>query len=104
MAAPHVSGLAAALIEKFPSLTAAQIVNRIKNGASLTGLTGSGGQTTANSSTAVMEAIFGHGLINGTISAAAFGNYIYANGSNLSNGVNLSTSKISLPALPAHTK
>ena len=35
MAAPHVSGLAAALAEKFPSLTAAQIVTRIKNGASL---------------------------------------------------------------------
>ena len=98
MATPHVSGLAAALAEKFPSLTAAQIVTRIKNGASHTGLTGRGGETTANSTTAQLQAIFGHGLINGTTSAAAFGNYIYANGSNLSNGVNLGTSKISLPA------
>ncbi len=92
-------------MEKFPSLSAAQIVTRIKNGASLTGLTGTGGQTTANSSTSTMQAIFGHGLINGTASAAAFGNYIYANGSNLSNGVDLSTSKISLPSgLPASTQ
>ena len=102
MATPHVSGLAAALAEKFPSLTAAQIVTRIKNGASYSGLTGRGGETSANSSTATMQSIFGHGLINGTTSAAAFGNYIYANGSNLSNGVDLSASKVSLPsALPA---
>ena len=98
MAAPHVAGLAAALMEKFPSLTTAQIATRIKNGASHTGLTGRGGETTANSTTAQLQAIFGHGLINGTTSAAAFGNYIYANGSNLSNGVNLGTSKISLPS------
>ncbi len=105
MATPHVSGLAAALAEKFPSLTAAQIVTRIKNGASYSGLTGRGGETSANSSTATMQSIFGHGLINGTTSAAAFGNYIYANGSNLSNGVDLSVSKVSLPsALPASTQ
>ena len=105
MATPHVSGLAAALAEKFPSLTAAQIVTRIKNGASYSGLTGRGGETSANSSTATMQAIFGHGLINGTTSASAFGNYIYANGSNLSNGVDLSVSKVSLPSgLPASTQ
>ena len=105
MATPHVSGLAAALAEKFPSLTAAQIVTRIKNGASYSGLTGRGGETSANSSTATMQSIFGHGLINGTTSAAAFGNYIYANGSNLSKGVDLSVSKVSLPyALPASTQ
>ncbi|MDA9882212.1 S8 family serine peptidase [Alphaproteobacteria bacterium] len=105
MATPHVSGLAATLAEKFPSLTAAQIVTRIKSGASYSGLTGRGGETSANSSTATMQSIFGHGLINGTTSAAAFGNYIYANGSNLSNGVNVNASRISLPAsLPASTQ
>ncbi len=98
MATPHVSGLAAALAEKFPSLTAAEIVTRIKNGASYTGLTGRGGETSANSSAATMQAIFGYGLVNGTTSAAAFGSYIYANGNNLSNGVNLSASRISLPS------
>ena len=97
-AAPHVSGLAAALSEKFPSLTAAQIVTRIKNGASYDGLTGRGGETTANSTTAQLQAIFGHGLINSTTSAAAFGNYIYANGSDLADGTNVSATKISLPA------
>ncbi len=105
MAAPHVSGLVAALVEKFPSLTAAQIVTRVKSGASHNGLTGRGGETTANSTTAQLQAIFGHGLINATASAAAFGNYIYANGSNLNNGRDLSISKLSLPAgLPASTQ
>ena len=70
MAAPHVSGLAAALMEKFPSLTAAQIVTRIKSGASYNGLTGRGGETSSNSSTATMQAIFGHGLINSETSAS----------------------------------
>jgi len=105
MATPHVSGLVAALMEKFPSLTAAQIVTRVKSGASYNGLTGRGGETTANSTTAQLQAIFGHGLINATASAAAFGNYIYANGSNLNNGRDLSVSKLSLPAsLPASTQ
>jgi hypothetical protein len=98
MAAPHVSGLATALSEKFPSLTAAQIVTRIKNGASYDGLTGRGGETTANSTTAQLQAIFGHGLINSTTSAAAFGNYIYANGSNLADGTDVGASRIALPA------
>jgi len=102
MAAPHVAGVAAALMEKFPSLTTAQIATRIKTTASLTGLTGRGGETTANSTTAQMQAIFGHGLINSTAAAASIGSYIYANGSNLNNGQNLSLSKLSLPAgLPA---
>jgi len=105
MATPHVSGLVAALMEKFPSLTAAQIVTRVKSGASYNGLTGRGGETTANSTTAQLQAIFGHGLINATASAATFGNYIYANGSNLNNGRDLSISKLSLPAgLPASTQ
>ncbi len=95
MAAPHVSGLVAALREKFPSLTAAQIVTRVKNGASLSGLTGSGGQTTANSSTAVMEAIFGHGLINATASASALGTLVYPTGSSLSDGY---VTTVSLPS------
>ena len=105
MAAPHVSGLAAALMEKFPSLTAAQIATRIKTTASYSGLTGASGQTSANSSTAVMQAIFGHGLVNSTAASASIGSYIYANGSNLNNGKNLSKGKLSLPTgLPAPTQ
>jgi len=98
MAAPHVSGLAAALMEKFPSLTPAQIATRIKSTASYTGLTGSSGQTSANSSTAVMQAIFGHGLVNATAASARIGSYIYANGNDLNNGHNLGMSRLSLPA------
>ena len=105
MAAPHVAGIGAALMEKFPSLTTAQIATRIKTTASLTGLTGRGGETTGNSSTSQMEAIFGHGLVNSTAAAARIGSYTYANGSNLNNGQNLSVSKLSLPTgLPASTQ
>ena len=102
MAAPHVSGLAAALMEKFPSLTPAQIATRIKSTASYSGLTGSGGQTSANSSTADMQAIFGHGLVNATAASARIGNYIYANGSGLEDGTDVTATRIAIPAgLPA---
>jgi subtilase-type serine protease len=105
MAAPHVSGLAAALMEKFPSLTAAQIATRIKSTASYSTLTGSSGQTSANSSAATMQAIFGYGLVNSGRAAAAIGSYVYATGSNLNNGQNLSMNKLVLPAgLPASTQ
>ena len=105
MAAPHVSGLIAVLMEKFPSLSAAQIITRVKDGASYNGLTGRGGETTANRTTSQLEAIFGHGLINGTASSSSFGSYMYANGSNISNGVDLGVSKIALPAgLPMATQ
>ncbi len=98
MAAPHVSGLAAALMEKFPSLTPAQIATRIKSTASYSGLTGSGGETSANSSTAVMQAIFGHGLVNATAASSRIGNYIYANGGDLDDGIDLSATRIAIPA------
>jgi subtilisin family serine protease len=105
MAAPHVAGVAAALMEKFPSLTTAQIATRILSTASYANLTGRGGETAANSTAAEMEAIFGQGLVNSTAAAAVIGNYIYANGSNLNNGQNLSVSKLSLPAgLPVSTQ
>ena len=102
MATPHVSGLAAALMEKFPSLTTAQIVTRIKSGASYTGLTGRGGETSSNSSTATMQAIFGHGLINSETSASVLGTLTYTVGQTLSGSVNVGTQKIALPtALPS---
>ena len=102
MAAPHVSGLAAALMEKFPSLTPAQIVTRIKSGASYSGLTGRGGETSANSSTATMQAIFGHGLINSETSASVLGTLNYAVGQSLNGSINVGAQKIVLPtALPA---
>ena len=99
MAAPHVTGLVAALMEKFPSLTAAQIVTRVKDGASYTGLTGRGGETSSNSTTAQLEAIFGHGLINATASSSAMGTLLYPTGSNLSDGsIALGANQLQLPA------
>ena len=105
MATPHVAGLAAALMEKFPGLTPAQIATRIKSTASHAGLTGRGGETLANSSTATMQSIFGHGLVNSTAAGASIGSYIFPTGSNLSNGHNLSKSKLKLPSgLPLATQ
>ena len=98
MAAPFVSGLAAALREKFPNLTPAQIATRIKTTASLAPLTGALGETLANDGTAAMEAIFGHGLVDSGAAAAQIGNLTYALGPDVSRGQDLSQSKLALPA------
>ena len=98
MAAPFVSGLAAALMEKFPNLTPKQIATRIKTTASLAPLTGFFGETLANDGTAAMEAIFGHGLVDSGAAAAQIGNLTYALGTDVSRGQDLSQSKLALPA------
>ena len=98
MAAPFVSGLAAALMEKFPNLTPKQIATRIKTTASLAPLTGFFGETLANNGTAAMEAIFGHGLVDSGAAAAQIGNLTYALGPDVSRGQDLSQSKLALPA------
>ena len=98
MAAPFVSGLAAALMEKFPNLTPKQIATRIKTTASLAPLTGFFGETLANDGTAAMEAIFGHGLVDSGAAAAQIGNLTYALGPDVSRGQDLSQSKLALPA------
>ena len=98
MAAPFVSGLAAALMEKFPNLTPAQIATRIKTTASLAPLTGALGETLANDGTAAMEAILGHGLVDSGAAAAQIGNLTYALGPDVSRGQDLSQSKLALPA------
>ena len=90
MAAPFVSGLAAALMEKFPNLTPKQIATRIKTTASLAPLTGFFGETLANNGTAAMEAIFGHGLVDSGAAAAQIGNLTYALGPDVSRGQDLS--------------
>ncbi|MDA8830303.1 S8 family serine peptidase [Planktomarina temperata] len=98
MAAPFVSGLAAALMEKFPNLTPKQIATRIKTTASLAPLTGFFGETLANDGTAAMEAIFGHGLVDSGAAAAQIGNLTYALRPDVSRGQDLSQSKLALPA------
>ena len=98
MAAPFVSGLAAALTEKFPNLTPEKIATRIKITASLAPLTGYFGETVATDGTTAMEAIFGHGLVDSGAAAAQIGNLTYALGPDVSLGQDLSQSKLTLPA------
>ena len=99
MAAPHVTGLVATVMQRFPSLTAAQIVTRIKDTASYTGLTGYNGCTTLTCTTAQMEAIFGHGLVNSTAATSAISSLTYStDGKVYSTGsVDLSQRKLAVP-------
>ena len=57
MAAPHVAGAVAILIGTFPTLSAAQIVDRILNTAKTTGLTD-------YNDNGYSAAVFGHGLLD----------------------------------------
>lgn len=100
MAAPHVSGLLAALAEKFPELTSAQLVSRVKTTASLSGLTSFFGCTISTCSDATMRAIFGHGLVNGQAAMARIGNYIYPKDGNVLHGqtIDLTKQKLLFPA------
>ena len=100
MAAPHVSGLAAALMSKFPSLTNKQIATRIKTTSSLENLTSSSGRTLATHGEAYMQSVFGHGLVNATAASASIGSLNMGTGSNLFSGskIDLSKSKMHLPS------
>ena len=86
MAAPHVTGLAAILMQKFPSLTNKQIVSRIKETSSLSNLTGSDGQTLELNGEEVMREIFGHGLINQVAASSKIGSLNIAVNNNFFEG------------------
>lgn len=104
MAAPHVTGLAALLMQKFPSLTNTQIVTRIKATSSLADLTGYYGETLAVNGEAAMQAIFGHGLVNQTAASSQIGSLNIATSNNFFKGgnVNIDQTKLKLPSyLPA---
>jgi len=100
MAAPHVTGLAAALMSKFPSLTNTQIATRIKTTSSLDTLISSSGRTLASHGEAYMQSVFGHGLVNATTASASIGSLNMGTGSNLflDSKVDLSKSKMQLPS------
>ena len=100
MAAPHVSGLAAALMSKFPSLTNKQIATRIKTTSSLENLTSSSGRTLASHGEAYMQSVFGHGLVNATAASASIGSLNMGTGSNIFSGskIDLNKSKMQLPS------
>ena len=100
MAAPHVTGLAAALMSKFPSLTNKQIATRIKTTSSLDNLTSSTGRTLASNGEAYMQSVFGHGLVNANAASASIGSLNMGTGSNLFSGskIDLNKSKMQLPS------
>ena len=85
-------------MEKFTSLTAAQIATRIKTTASYDGLYRSDGVAASSLSVSARQAIFGNGFINSTAAAAKIGDYIYPNGNDLKKGTNLDLARLSLPS------
>ena len=94
MAAPHVSGVVATTMQQFPSLTAAQIVTRIKDTAVYTGLKGYGasGCTSSTCTTAQMKAIFGHGLVSSAASTSMISSAGYSIDGKVYSGNNLNVS------------
>ena len=100
MAAPHVSGVLATLIQAFPALTPAQVVTRLTSTASLSGLTAYDGCTLATCGSATMSAIFGYGLINSTAALSRIGSWVLPSGTNYySDGTYVvTTSSAVLPA------
>lgn len=98
MAAPHVSGLAAALVEKFPNLTPTQIATRIKSTASLASLTSYEGGTLSSLGETTMRAIFGYGLVNAEAASTQIGSLSYPINGVLSGAVDLANQRVALPA------
>ena len=98
MAAPHVSGLAAALMEKFPTLTPAQIATRIKTTASLEDLTGLLGETLAVDGETVMQEIFGYGLVDAEAASSTIGTLVFPMGGSAGGGTPVGTNPLPLPA------
>lgn len=100
MAAPHVTGLVAVLSQKFPSLTNTQIISRIKQTSSLADLTGYHGETLENDGEEVMQAIFGHGLVNQLAATSQIGSLHFTLDNNLFDGKkhNIETSKLIIPS------
>lgn len=77
MAAPHVSGVLALVTGHFPSLSASEVVSRVKATASLDGLTGYFGCTLASCGESAMRTIFGHGLVNAEAAVSPIGSLFY---------------------------
>ena len=100
MAAPHVTGLAAALIEKFPSLSNKDIATRIKVTSSLENLTGYSGQTLESHGKIFMQNLFGNGLVNATTASEQIGSLEIGTGSNLftGNNINIDENKMQIPS------
>ena len=100
MAAPHVAGVLATVFEKFPSLTSAQVRNRILTTATYSGLTDTSGNSTDGMSTSTKEAIFGKGLVQPGAATSRIGTYVYPKTQNYyeGNNFNLGENKFNLPS------
>jgi len=100
MAAPHVSGIIATTIERFPALTAAEIRTRILTNASYTGLTDVNDNAASSLTTAQKEAIWGQGFVTSDSTLARIGSFVYSKTLNYydDNNIDLSDGKISLPS------
>ena len=99
MAAPHVSGLVATVMQRFSSLTAAQVVNRIKTTATYDGLTGYYGCTSSTCTTTQMQARFGHGLVQAGAATSAISSLQYSTDGKVYStaSVDLAQQKLSAP-------
>ena len=71
--APLVSAVLANLIDLFPTLTRAQIVDRVTTTATYDGLTARDGCTASSCTTAEMQEQVGHGLVDGAAAASVIG-------------------------------
>jgi hypothetical protein len=98
-AAPVVSGALALLKQAFPTLTPAQVVTRLKETATLNGLTTSTGCTINTCTEATMRNVFGRGLIDVNAATQPIAGLGMAQGAHLNDGLaSLQNARIELPA------
>lgn len=100
MAAPHVAGVVALVLQRFPELTAAEVTNRVKVTSSLENLTGFFGCTMATCDESNMRAIFGHGLVDAQAATSPIGTLMYATDGNVKTtaGHAVGTTTLMVPA------
>lgn len=100
MAAPHVAGVVALVLQRFPELTAAEVTNRVKVTSSLENLTGFFGCTMATCDESKMRAIFGHGLVDAQAATSPIGTLMYATDGNAktTSGHAVGTTSLMVPA------
>lgn len=82
MAAPHVSGLLATVIQRFPSLSASAVRNRVLSTATYSGLTDYFGNAATSLSSSDRQAIFGQGLVTYQAATSSIGSLQYVVGEN----------------------
>lgn len=105
MAAPHVSGVLANVIERFPSLSSSRVRNRLLITASYSGLKDYYGNDATSLSTAQREAIFGQGMVNYAAATSVLGNLEYVIGDNYyhpNKSFDIKNNKPNLPNLIGH--